>query len=791
MLVFRQSFFQHLAKTLGRFFVSAVGDDFHGKDGYVVAFRSKADPCDLHLADISEEGVAKTVFERVVRDKDIAACRRYRPERMGQSILHTRNDVAIRVKIRLILAVVTARRQTVHRADVKLIMHGSVYEHKLSDREIFVERPYKPEIEHSLNIKKIDEKLHGKSRPYLSYPGCCKIDGVFACLDLFYGNAGDVVFCDHPAEFGEDGYCFFRHGGDDPDPHIDLRDNYTPFRGFVQHCFGFLLIFAEIRFFAIILTHKLRFCVIFEVLFLLSFLMIAFARRKCYHFYMKFNLKRTLLCSLAFGWISLFWGSYDAIMQSIDYDVFGLDSVLHGVIIAADNILGLFLLPLFGRLSDKIDTPFGNRKPIIVVGTVIAALGFMGVCVFASLGKDYFLLFIICLLITLAAMAAYRSPALALVPDVNPDRFRSVANAVSNVISVIMTVVAMLYFYVFMMFDGYIAIGAAFSATTLVMMFIFCFTVHEKKFKADMLAESEFAAEQDRIDAEVRRLNSEIQDTYGEEAEKRIMSSKNHALDVQSFTEDSLLHLPSIDAALGHKYSAAARKAAHAEAKEEVRRQRKKLSLRDRAAFTRFCILAVVFCFYMTYNALTSNFVKYAEYILGFKQNEAIIPLILAQAAAMIAFPAASFLSGKIGRRNTMLIGFAVMIAAFSGSIAFSSPHPVLYILFMILGISFGLVMVNIYPFFLETSKNTSLGQDTGIFSMSMTVAMVVTPILSGALISATGGWFGGGENAGFRILFPYSIVFLVLAFILTLVIKNTRGKSSAAKKQEVLDFDK
>lgn len=254
---------------------------------------------------------------------------------------------------------------------------------------------------------------------------------------------------------------------------------------------------------------------------------------------MKFNLKRTLLCSLAFGWISLFWGSYDAIMQSIDYDVFGLDSVLHGVIIAADNILGLILLPLFGRLSDKIDTPFGNRKPIIVIGTVIAALGFMGVCVFASLGKDYFVPFIICLLITLSAMAAYRSPALALVPDVNPDRFRSIANAVSNVVSVILTVVAMLYFYVFMLFDGYYAIGAAFSATTLVMMLVFCFTVHEKKFKADSLHEEELAAEQDRIESEVRRLNSEIKDTYGEEAERRILSSKNHALDVQAFAEDS------------------------------------------------------------------------------------------------------------------------------------------------------------------------------------------------------------------------------------------------------------
>ena len=294
--------------------------------------------------------------------------------------------------------------------------------------------------------------------------------------------------------------------------------------------------------------------------------------------------------------------------------------------------------------------------------------------------------------------------------------------------------------------------------------------------------ESELAEEQDRLDAEIRRLNSELKDTYGDDAEERILSSKNNALDVQAFTEDSLLHLPSIDAALGHGYLARRRE----EKKKDGGKKRRRARGHD--AFTRFCILAVVFCFYMTYNALTSNFVKYAEYILGFAQNEAIIPLILAQAAAMIAFPVASFLSGKIGRRNTMLIGFAIMIAAFSGSIAFSTPHPILYVLFMVLGVSFGLVMVNIYPFFLETSKSSKIGEDTGIFSMSMTVAMVITPILSGALISATGGWFGGGENDGFRILFPYSIFFLALAFILTMVIKN---KKPSEKKKEVLELDR
>lgn len=501
---------------------------------------------------------------------------------------------------------------------------------------------------------------------------------------------------------------------------------------------------------------------------------------------MKFNWKRTLLCSLAFGWISLFWGSYDAIMQSIDYDVFGLNSVWHGVIIAADNILGLLLLPLFGKLSDKTKTPFGSRKPYIVIGTVVSMIGFAGVCVFASLGKQYFVPFIICLLITLAAMAAYRSPALALVPDVNPDRFRSMANAVSNIVSVILTVVAMLYFYVFMMFDGYYAIGAAFIVTTFVMLIWFCATVHEPKFKAEMLAECEKAEAEEKIVAERKRLNNEIMDSSTEQVQKEILFSKNHALDVQSFTEDSLLHLPNFDAALSHEYLSR-RKERRLETRTGALGRR---TLRTSRNFNRFCILAVVFCFYMTYNALTSNFIKYAEFILGFKQNEAIIPLILAQAAAMVAFPLASVLSTKIGRKYTIIIGFAIMIAAFSGSIAFSTPHPALYIIFMVLGVSFGLVMVNIYPFFLETSRTDKIGEDTGIFSMAMTVAMVITPILSGALISATGGWFGGGENAGFRILFPYSIVFLVLAFVMTFFIKNTHPAKNAKKGLEVLDVD-
>lgn len=503
-----------------------------------------------------------------------------------------------------------------------------------------------------------------------------------------------------------------------------------------------------------------------SILFAVFCSVLAQRTRFCYHCTMKFNWKRTFLCSLAFGWISLFWGAYDAILQTMDYGVFGLNEVWHGVIIAMDNILGLILLPLFGRLSDNAHSKFGNRKPFVVIGTVISMVGFAGVCVFASLGKDYFVPYTICLMITLAAMAAYRSPALSIVPDLNPDKFRNMANAVSNVVSVILTVLAQLYYYVFMMFDGYYAIGAAIIVTTAVMLAWFCFSVKENKFKLDAAMENEEAERREQFEEEQRKQNSALVSSEEITAEEEASTTATAALEMESVEQDTFLLLPNIDFALSPGFFKSQ--------PDETDTKKKRKKFRGGLGFNRMCILAVVFCFYMAYNALASNFTTYAQYILGFKQNEAIIPLILAQVAAMAAFPLASILASKIGRKITMLIGFAIMTAAFGASFPFTTPSPMLYVLFIILGISFGIVMINIYPFFLETTKSDRIGSDTGIFATSMTLAMAVTPILSGALISVADPWFGGLENAGFRMLFPYSMVFLVFAFIITAVIKSS-----------------
>ena len=86
---------------------------------------------------------------------------------------------------------------------------------------------------------------------------------------------------------------------------------------------------------------------------------------------MKQNNKRTILVGLAFLSICAFWQMYDSIVPLILANNFQLDESLTGVIMAADNILALFLLPLFGSLSDKVNTPIGKRMPFILGGTAV------------------------------------------------------------------------------------------------------------------------------------------------------------------------------------------------------------------------------------------------------------------------------------------------------------------------------------------------------------------------------------------------------------------------------------
>ena len=150
---------------------------------------------------------------------------------------------------------------------------------------------------------------------------------------------------------------------------------------------------------------------------------------------MKLNYKRTFFVGLAFMSICAFWQVYDNIIPLILKYTFHVDDTLTGVVMAMDNILALVMLPMFGKFSDRTRTAIGRRMPYILGGT-IGALLFMFLLPLAERTENL-ALFFIGLALVLISMATYRSPAVALMPDVTPKPLRSQGNAVINLMGAV------------------------------------------------------------------------------------------------------------------------------------------------------------------------------------------------------------------------------------------------------------------------------------------------------------------------------------------------------------------
>lgn len=150
---------------------------------------------------------------------------------------------------------------------------------------------------------------------------------------------------------------------------------------------------------------------------------------------MKLNYKQTILIGLAFLSISAFWQMYDNIIPLILKNSFDLGETVTGVIMAADNVLALFLLPFFGSLSDRTNTKIGRRMPFILTGTGLSVI-FLLLLPVADRNRNL-LLFITVLFLVLLAMGLYRSPSVALMPDLTPKPLRSKGNAIINLMGAV------------------------------------------------------------------------------------------------------------------------------------------------------------------------------------------------------------------------------------------------------------------------------------------------------------------------------------------------------------------
>lgn len=427
---------------------------------------------------------------------------------------------------------------------------------------------------------------------------------------------------------------------------------------------------------------------------------------------MKIHYKyKTIMVGFAFMSIMAFWQMYDNIIPLILKNSFSLNEVLIGLIMAIDNVLALFLLPLFGSLSDKLHTPIGKRMPFILAGTLLTniALFFMPI---ADNNRNL-IMFMIMTGLVLLFMSVFRSPAVALMPDITPKPLRSKANAIINLMGTIGAIFALA------MISKLVAEGDTPSYQPLFVSIIL-FMLISTVILAFVVKENKWAEEAHVINI---KLGEEEDDT---------------AKEVSSDTERSKL---SPD---------------------------KKKSL--------IYMLLSVALWYMSYNAVTTAFSRYATSIWGTTGGSYADYLLIATVVAIISYIPIGILSGIFGRKKVIIAGVIGLILGFGGCFFAAKAGIFITVMFIIVGISWAAINVNSFPMVVDIASDGDIGKFTGYYYTFAMAAQVLTPILSGAFL----------QYVSYKTLFPYAVVFSALALFTMFKVKH--GDTLPTAKKSILE---
>ena len=394
---------------------------------------------------------------------------------------------------------------------------------------------------------------------------------------------------------------------------------------------------------------------------------------------MKLNYKRTLLVGLAFLSICAFWQLYDNVVPLILKNTFDIPDDIAGVIMALDNVLALFLLPLFGKLSDRTHTRLGRRMPYILGGT-LAAVVLMNLLPMADRARSLWL-FVAALGLLLLAMGVYRSPAVALMPDVTPKPLRSKGNAIINLMGTLGGVFTLAATSFLVTHDAtgredYSALFLAVSILMLAAVVVLLFTIRENRLAHEV---------------ELQNLATQGEDAAQTQADE---------------TPSSGAGFSSLDPAL-----------------------RRSLIL----------ILCSVALWFMGYNAVTTAFTKYVSVQWGYDIKAASQCLMVATVGAVVSYLPVGFLSSRFGRKRVIQAGVLLLAACFGAAALFASFSPVLYGIFALVGAAWAMINVNSYPMVVEISKSGDVGKYTGYYYTFSMAAQIVTPIVSGWLLEHVG----------------------------------------------------
>ncbi len=390
---------------------------------------------------------------------------------------------------------------------------------------------------------------------------------------------------------------------------------------------------------------------------------------------MKLNYKRTILIGLAFLAITAFWTFYDNEIPKILKYTFGLGETATGAIMAMDNILALFLLPLFGIFSDRCNTKLGKRMPFILSGTILSIVLFL-ILMMVAKPSGSLIFFIVILLLLLIAMGTYRSPAVSLMPDLTPAPLRSSANAVINLMGALGGVFTLLMTMVLLKGTdnpadtNYTPLVLSLVACMALSIVIMLFTINENKIKSEIESEGGLGSLGDKIDDDA----------------KDISTTKKSSLPTDVFK--SLV----------------------------------------------FLLLSVAF-WYMAYNAVTTAFTRYVTEVWHLEGGSYAGALMVGTVAAVLSYIPIGRISNKTGRKKMILIGVVIMSASYIFIALMANYSVLINLFFALIGIGWAAINVNSYPMVVEMSKSGDIGKYTGTYYTFSMAAQVFTPILSGFLL--------------------------------------------------------
>jgi MFS family permease len=305
-------------------------------------------------------------------------------------------------------------------------------------------------------------------------------------------------------------------------------------------------------------------------------------------------------------------------------------------------------------------------------------------------------------------MGTYRSPAVALMPDLTPKPLRSKANAVINLMGAVGGVFTLLMINVFVK-DGasYYPLMIAVAAFMAICVIILFLTIKENKLRAEMEPEEPEEAPEAVVNG----------DAPSKKLPKDVMRS---------------------------------------------------------LAF----LLASVAFWFIAYNAVTTAFSRYAKEVWGLDSGYTNC-LLIATVAAIISYIPIGAIASKIGRKKTIMIGIVLLGTCFFAASLFDQYSNAMIIFFCIIGFAWAAIGVNSYTMVVEMANAGDVGKYTGLYYTFSMSAQVVTPILSGWLL----------EHVSYRTLFPYAVVFCILAFITMSQVRH--GDSKPMQKKDVLEnFD-